>query len=121
IYTGNDLGINMIEYGSDYLLGLAPFAPEKFAARDRLWAAGDAAYYALSEALQYLGHVAFREPVPPYKHSAPVVLDITGRIPSDLTHPKNMKRPAWEAEILLDCARRIGSEANPQASATAHS
>ncbi len=25
IYTGNDLGINMIEYGSDYLLGLAAF------------------------------------------------------------------------------------------------
>ncbi|NIP92847.1 MAG: dihydrodipicolinate synthase family protein, partial [Akkermansiaceae bacterium] len=23
IYTGNDLGIDMIEYGSDYLLGLA--------------------------------------------------------------------------------------------------
>ena len=37
IYTGNDLGINMIEYGSDYLLGLASFAPEKFAERDRLW------------------------------------------------------------------------------------
>ncbi len=33
IYTGNDLGINMIEYGSDYLLGLATFAPEKFAER----------------------------------------------------------------------------------------
>ena len=30
IYTGNDLGINMIEYGSDYLLGLATFAPEQF-------------------------------------------------------------------------------------------
>ncbi len=27
IYTGNDLGIDMIEYGSDYLLGLATFAP----------------------------------------------------------------------------------------------
>ena len=39
IYTGNDLGINMIEYGSDYLLGLASFAPEKFAERDRLWEA----------------------------------------------------------------------------------
>ncbi len=37
IFTGNDLGINMIEYGSDYLLGLATFAPEKFAERDRLW------------------------------------------------------------------------------------
>ena len=36
IYTGNDLGINMIEYGSDYLLGLATFAPERFAERDRL-------------------------------------------------------------------------------------
>jgi hypothetical protein len=36
IYTGNDLGINMIEYGSDYLLGLASFTPEKFAERDRL-------------------------------------------------------------------------------------
>src|SRR5262245_51936707 len=38
IYTGNDLAIDMIEYGSDYLLGLATFAPEKFAERDRLWA-----------------------------------------------------------------------------------
>ena len=47
IYTGNDLGINMIEYGSDYLLGLATFAPEKFAERDRLWEPGDPAYYAL--------------------------------------------------------------------------
>ena len=37
IYTGNDLGINMIEYGSDYLLGLATFVPDKFAERDRLW------------------------------------------------------------------------------------
>jgi len=27
----------------------------KFAERDRLWAAGDPAYYALSDALQYLG------------------------------------------------------------------
>jgi dihydrodipicolinate synthase/N-acetylneuraminate lyase len=108
IYTGNDLGINMIEYGSDYLLGLATFAPEKFAERDRLWETGDPAYYALSDALQYLGNVAFREPVPAYKHSAAVFLEHAGRIPSDLTHPKNPKRPAWEAEILQDCARRLG-------------
>ena len=43
IYTGNDLAINMIEYGSDYLLGLATFAPEKFAERDRLWETSDPA------------------------------------------------------------------------------
>jgi 4-hydroxy-tetrahydrodipicolinate synthase len=107
IYTGNDLGINMIEYGSDYLLGLATFAPEKFAERDRLWCAGDPGYYALSDALQYLGNVAFREPVPAYKHSAAVFLHLTGRVPTDLTHARSAKRPIWEREILQDCARRL--------------
>jgi 4-hydroxy-tetrahydrodipicolinate synthase len=110
IYTGNDLGINMIEYRSDYLLGLATFAPEKFAERDRLWEQGDAGYYALSDALQYLGNVAFREPVPAYKHSAAVFLHLVGRVPTSLTHPKNLQRPPWEAEILRDCARRLGYE-----------
>jgi dihydrodipicolinate synthase/N-acetylneuraminate lyase len=94
IYTGNDLGINMIEFGSDYLLGLAAFAPEKFAARDRLWEAGDPEYYALSDDLQYLGNVAFRDPVPAYKHSAAVFLNLIGRIPSDRTHPRNPQRSA---------------------------
>ena len=108
IYTGNDLGINMIEYGSDYLLGLATFAAEKFAERDRLWTAGDPGYYAVSDALQYLGNVAFRKPVPAYKHSAAVFLHLAGRIPSDLTHPRNPKRPAWEGELLRDCASRLG-------------
>jgi dihydrodipicolinate synthase/N-acetylneuraminate lyase len=107
IYTGNDLGINMIEYGSDYLLGLATFAPEKFAERDRLWETADPAYFAISDALQYLGNVAFREPVPAYKHSAAVFLHLTKRIPSDRTHPMNPQRPTWEAEMLCDCARRL--------------
>ncbi len=107
IYTGNDLGINMIEYGSDYLLGLATFAPEKFAERDRLWEAADPEYYNLSDALQYLGNVAFRHPVPAYKHSAAVFLNLIGRIPSDRTHPKNPQRSPWEAEIMVDCARRL--------------
>jgi len=75
IYTGNDLA-NMFEYGSDYLLGLASFAPEKFAERDRLWETSDPAYYALSDALQYLGNVAFRPPVPAYKYSISYALRI---------------------------------------------
>lgn len=108
IYTGNDLGINMIEYGSDYLLGLATFAPEKFAERDRLWKAGEPAYYALSDALQYLGNVAFRDPVPAYKHSAATFLHLTGRIPTSMTHPKSPRRPDWEAEMLRSCAQRLG-------------
>jgi 4-hydroxy-tetrahydrodipicolinate synthase len=108
IYTGNDLGINMIEYGSDYLLGLATFAPEKFSERDRLWAAGDPRYYGLSDALQHLGNVAFRAPVPAYKHSAAVFLHLTGRIPSSRAHAQNPVRPESEANLLRDCATRLG-------------
>jgi len=114
IFTGNDLGINMIEYGSDYLLGLATFAPEKFAQRDRLWAAADPAYYALSDALQHLGNVAFRHPVPAYKHSAAIFLHLAGRIPTDLPHPQSPQRPPWEREILQDCARRLGLQTHTQ-------
>ena len=38
VFTGNDLAIDMVCYGSDYLLGLSAFAPEAFAERDRRWA-----------------------------------------------------------------------------------
>jgi dihydrodipicolinate synthase/N-acetylneuraminate lyase len=108
IYTGNDLGINMIEYGSDYLLGLATFSPEKFAERDLFWEKADPRYFALSDSLQLLGNLAFREQVPAYKHSAATYLSLTGRIPTDKTHPKNPQRPAWEAELMRMCAQRLG-------------
>jgi 4-hydroxy-tetrahydrodipicolinate synthase len=108
IYTGNDLGIDMIEYGSDYLLGLATFCPEKFAERDALWAAGDPAYLELAEALQYLGSVAFRAPVPAYKHSAAHFLHMQGRLASSATHPQSARRPEWEPDILRSCLERLG-------------
>ena len=107
IYTGNDLAINMIEYGSDYILGLATFDPESFAKRDRLWAASDPAYYGLSDALQHLGNVAFRAPVPAYKHSAAIYLHLKVKISSPETHPSSPRRPASEADILRDCAQRL--------------
>lgn len=107
IFTGNDLGIDMIEYGSDYLLGLAAFSPKSFAERDRLWQAQDTGYFAIADALQYLGNVAFRVPVPAYKHSAAVFLHLLGKIPTRKTHPRSPERPAWESEILHDCARRL--------------
>lgn len=108
IYTGNDLGIDMIEYGSDYLLGLAAFCPEKFAERDRQWKEQDERYYELADALQYLGNVAFRAPVPAYKHSCAVFQHLLGRIPSSEPHPQCPRRPGWEAEMLRDCALRLG-------------
>ncbi|MFK7849695.1 MAG: dihydrodipicolinate synthase family protein [Akkermansiaceae bacterium] len=108
IFTGNDLAIDMTEYGSDYLLGLAAFCPELFALRDKYWLDGDDKYAALTDAIQYLGNVAFRAPVPAYKHSCAVFQTLLGRCPTDLTHPKSATRPEWEAEILSDCAKRLG-------------
>lgn len=108
IFTGNDLGIDMIEYGSDYLLGLAAFCPEKFAERDRLWELGDEGYHALSDALQHLGNVGFRAPVPAYKHSCAVFQHLLGRIPTAEPHAQCPRRPAWEAEMLKDCVVRLG-------------
>ncbi|MFZ4519764.1 MAG: dihydrodipicolinate synthase family protein, partial [Microthrixaceae bacterium] len=64
VLTGNDLAIDMVTYGSDYLLGISTFAPDLFAERDRRWAAGDASFHELNDDLQYLGRVAFRRPVP---------------------------------------------------------
>lgn len=107
IYSGNDLAINMIEYGSDYLLGLATFDPESFAKRDRLWAESDPAYYDLSDALQHLGNVAFRAPIPAYKHSAAIYLHLLGQISSPHTHPLSPRRPEWEVDLLRDCASRL--------------
>jgi 4-hydroxy-tetrahydrodipicolinate synthase len=107
IFTGNDLAIDMTEYGSDYLLGLAAFCPELFALRDRYWLEGDERYDALTDAIQYLGNVSFRAPVPAYKHSCAVFQNLIGRCPSPLTHPKSAKRPEWEAEIMADCASRL--------------
>ncbi len=108
VYTGNDLGIDMIEYGSDYLLGLATFCPEKFAERDRLWKEGDPAYYELNDALQYLGNVGFRADVPAYKHSCAVFQHLLGRVPTSEPHPMCPRRPDWEEGIMRDCALRLG-------------
>ena len=108
IFSGNDLGIDMIEYGSNYLLGLAAFSPAKFAERDRLWETGDPRYFALADALQHLGNVAFRPPVAAYKHSAAIFLHLLGKIPTNQTHPQSPTRPAWEKQIMQDCASRLG-------------
>jgi len=107
LYTGNDLAIDMVIYGSDYLLGLSAFAPEAFGLRDRLWAAGDPGFFALNDVLQYLGAFAFREPVPAYKHSAAQLLQLRGRIPSHATHPASPRRPDSDLPILAAISDRL--------------
>lgn len=109
VLTGNDLAIDMIMYGSDYLLGLSTFAPDAFARRDALWAAGDAAFYELNDLLQYLGFFAFRPPVPAYKHNAAQFLKLRGWIRCDDTHPNSPRRPASDREVLRDIAERLAA------------
>jgi dihydrodipicolinate synthase/N-acetylneuraminate lyase len=107
IYTGNDLAIDMVFYGSDYLLGLAAFSVEGFAARDRLWTASDGRSLALNDLLQYLGQLAFREPVPAYRHSAAQFLKARGRIATDRPHPRSPRRPESDVLLLRDIAGRL--------------
>jgi dihydrodipicolinate synthase/N-acetylneuraminate lyase len=107
LYTGNDLAIDMVIYGSDYLLGLSTFAPEAFGLRDRLWAAGDPRFFVLNDVLQYLGAFAFREPVPAYKHSAAQFLQLRGVIPSNATHPASPSRPDSDLPILSAISDRL--------------
>lgn len=109
VFTGNDLAIDMVMFGSDYLLGLSTFAPEEFALRDRYWEQGDSAFFELNDTLQYLGNFAFREPVPAYKHSAAMFMHLRGWIQTDLTHPANPNRPSSDREVLEHIARRLQS------------
>jgi dihydrodipicolinate synthase/N-acetylneuraminate lyase len=113
VYTGNDLGIDLVAYGSDYLLGLATFAPERFAERDAALASGDVDFLAHNDALQHLGNVGFRDPIPAYKHSAALFLQITGGLASDAIHPRAPRRPAADRALLHDCALRLGMLDDP--------
>ncbi len=107
VLTGNDLAIDLVMYGSDYLLGLSALAPDLFARRDALWARGDSAFYELNDLLQYLGFFAFRDPVPAYKHTAAQFLKLRGWIGSDTPHPRGMIRPESDIVILQEIRDRL--------------
>lgn len=109
VYTGNDLAIDMVMYGSDYLLGLSTFAPDYFALRDSYWLNGDARFHELNDVLQYLGQFAFRAPTAAYKHSAAQFLKLRGWIACDDTHPNALNRPATDIPILQNILAQLES------------
>jgi dihydrodipicolinate synthase/N-acetylneuraminate lyase len=110
LLTGNDRAIDMVVYGSDYLLGLATFAPDAFAARDAAWAAGDTSrFWALNDVLQYLGQLAFRPPVPGYRHDAAMFLAARGWLACDATHPSSPRRPDSDRPFLAEIAARLAA------------
>ena len=108
VFTGNDFAIDMIMYGSDYLLGLSTFAPDLFAQRDRFWETGDARFYELNDQLQYLGYFTFRNPSPAYKHSAAQFLKLRGWINTHRTHSLSRNRPESDIEVLREIGQRLG-------------
>ncbi|MEZ5238762.1 MAG: hypothetical protein R2716_07365 [Microthrixaceae bacterium] len=108
VLTGNDLAIDQVIYGSDYLLGLSTFDPGAFAERDARWADGDElGFLELNDVLQYLGHFAFRDPVPGYRHDAAMFLALRGWIDVDHTHPRSPQRPASDRDVLAQVAERL--------------
>ncbi len=107
VLTGNDLAIDMVMYGSDYLLGLSTFAPGEFARRDAMWEQGDSDFYELNDLLQYLGFLAFRAPVPAYKHNAAQFLKLRGWIQTSLTYPGSAQRPEADVAILEEILKRL--------------
>lgn len=107
VFTGNDLAIDMVCYGSDYLLGLSAFAPAAFAERDRRWAVGDRSFHELNDVLQYLGAFAFRAPVPAYRHDAARFLALRGRIPCAATPAGAPRRPGSDEAVLAEIARTL--------------
>ena len=109
VFTGNDRAIDMVRYGSDWLLGLSTAWPEAFARRDAWWAAGDRRFDELDDALQALGDFAFRPPAPAYKHSMAQVLRLRGLLQSDEPHPRSPRRPASDIPILAGIVERIHS------------
>jgi dihydrodipicolinate synthase/N-acetylneuraminate lyase len=107
VYTGNDLAIDMVQWGSDYLLGLSAFYPEAFALRDAYWKLGDNRFYELNDWLQYLGFISFRDPVPAYKHNCAMFLAMRGVIAHDAVPPKALLRPASDRDLLAQVLQKL--------------
>ena len=107
VLTGNDLAIDMVMWGSDYLLGLSTFAPAEFALRDRLWEAGDPAFHELNDLLQYLGQFTFRAPVPGYRHDAAMFLELRGWATGSAIPDGAVRRPASDRDVLADIVQRL--------------
>jgi dihydrodipicolinate synthase/N-acetylneuraminate lyase len=102
VFTGNDRAIDMVMWGSDYLLGLATFAPAEFARRDAYWQAGDNRFFELNDVLQYLGNFAFRDPVPAYRHDAAMFLQLRGWAGCDGTPAGAPRRAESDRDVLAD-------------------
>ena len=107
VLSGNERALDMVVYGSDYLLGLAALVPEAFASRDACWANGDPAFHEQNDALQALGSFAFREPAAAYRHDAALLLQLRGWVGCAAVHPGAEPRPAADADVLREMLQQL--------------
>ena len=78
-----------------------------WAARDRAWESGDGRFHELNDWLQYLGMLAFRAPVPAYKHTCAQFLRARGLIASSEPHPRGLRRPDSDLDLLAPIAKHL--------------
>jgi hypothetical protein len=109
IYSGHERALDMVTYGSDYLLATAGCAPEAFAARDRAWRAGQAAGFALNDVLQALGSLLFREPIGGARHGALQWLQARGVVDMAAPVPGVERRPDSDLALYHDLGSRLDS------------
>jgi dihydrodipicolinate synthase/N-acetylneuraminate lyase len=107
VLSGNDLAIDLVGWGSDYLLGLSTFAPDAFALRDRLLEAGDPSWLEVDDALQALGSFAFRDPVPGYRHDAAMVAQLRGWAAEAGIYAGTPARPESDRDVLAVLLERL--------------
>jgi dihydrodipicolinate synthase/N-acetylneuraminate lyase len=107
VYSGNELAVDMVSYGSDYLLGVAGCVPQAFALRDRFWRAGDPRGFTVNDLIQYLGCLLYRTPLSAARHSAVQFLQARGILAAGLTHPGAERRPGTDVPMLHDVAARL--------------
>jgi hypothetical protein len=107
IYSGHERGLDMVTYGSDYLLAGAGCAPEAFAARDRAWRAGESLAFDLNDVLQAVGSLLYRAPIDGARHAALQWLHARRVLGAPAPVPGLPLRPDSDLPLYRELAARL--------------
>ena len=109
IYSGNERALDMVAYGSDYLLGSAGCAPEAFAVRDRAWRQGAPVGFALNDLLQALATLLHRHPIDGARHGALQWLQVRGLVEHASPVPGLTLRPDSDLDLYREIHARLAA------------
>jgi hypothetical protein len=108
IYSGNERALDMVAYGSDYLLATSGCAPRAFAARDRAWRQGAPVGFELNDALQALSSLLYRAPIDGARHGAVQWLQARGVVGHDASPPPGIGlRPESDLALYREIHTRL--------------